>query len=423
MAKPESKKAKAAPEVIELRYTLAELPSSQHRAGLAGLVFMIDWLKRQRPKKVGICEYLDLDARGVSVKIDLPGLIQLFDQVYGASHEEQRSTSPWKGQEPLRIDEDTIEERGKTKTKTKKYYVYPVVVPRGAFLADIRWDQTVDKAGNGPWIKLWRDMVWTIMRGVPAQRRPFNERATASFDKDAHEAWAMLRKPELTVDLPSTYYLGAQATTAENVAFKDRARFQFLLHFWPFVAQIYVPQTIDHDGKSNNHGFAIAVPDVADLALFVEELPEALNGRSETIRGYRPADSLVDLSQEAALALFVQIKQRLAQREGARSATADLVLGVDVFHMAKEGNNVRVLGSGRVDPDETMIDAYQRFHGNYWSPHFRRLYLGNLIAGRPWYQGFDRLCATTAWGQIIGSKYFKHDARGAFEESKMRDNE
>ena len=197
MAKPESKKAKAAPEVIELRYTLAELPSSQHRAGLAGLVFMIDWLKRQRPKKVGICEYLDLDARGVSVKIDLPGLIQLFDQVYGASHEEQRSTSPWKGQEPLRIDEDTIEERGKTKTKTKKYYVYPVVVPRGAFLADIRWDQTVDKAGNGPWIKLWRDMVWTIMRGVPAQRRPFNERATASFDKDAHEAWAMLRKPDI----------------------------------------------------------------------------------------------------------------------------------------------------------------------------------------------------------------------------------
>ena len=34
-------------EVLELDYNLAELPSSQHRAGLAGLVLMVQWLKRQ----------------------------------------------------------------------------------------------------------------------------------------------------------------------------------------------------------------------------------------------------------------------------------------------------------------------------------------------------------------------------------------
>ena len=31
-------------EVLELDYSLAELPSSQHRAGLAGLVLMVQWL-------------------------------------------------------------------------------------------------------------------------------------------------------------------------------------------------------------------------------------------------------------------------------------------------------------------------------------------------------------------------------------------
>ena len=52
-------------EVLELDYNLAELPSSQHRAGLAGLVLMVQWLKRQGAHK-GICEITQLAAQLLS---------------------------------------------------------------------------------------------------------------------------------------------------------------------------------------------------------------------------------------------------------------------------------------------------------------------------------------------------------------------
>ncbi len=424
MAKRTSKTDKSG-EPLELRYTLAELPSSQHRAGLAGLVLMVNWLHElpaKKKNKAGVCEVHDLDARGLTLRVDEQGLIRLFNEVYAATHEEQRVTTPWKNQEPLRIEDETIEVKGKKKTttKTRKVYVYPVVVPRGAFL--VGWDDAADDAGHGPWIKLWRDMIWSIMRGIPAQRIPFNERAKGEYDKDARKAWAGLSKPDASVALASTYFLGAQDTTAESVSFQDRARLQFLLHFWPFVAQIYVPQIVDNEGKLGNQGFAIAVPDVADLAAFVDELPYALERRESEIRGYRPAGCLIDLSDEAALDFFGRLRRRLAGREGQRS-TLDLVLGVDVFHMAKEGNNIRVLGAGRVDPDPAMIDEYQQVRGQFWSALFRRQRLTNLIRRRPWHHGFDRLCATTAWQRTIGDKYFKHDAREAFKGASMTDTD
>ena len=51
MAKAKTKKTTEKPDVLELDYQLAELPSSQHRAGLAGLVLMVDWLKKLPEEK------------------------------------------------------------------------------------------------------------------------------------------------------------------------------------------------------------------------------------------------------------------------------------------------------------------------------------------------------------------------------------
>ena len=50
---------------LELDYNLAELPSSQHRAGLAGLVLMVKWLERDKSRK-GICEIKRLDENGAT---------------------------------------------------------------------------------------------------------------------------------------------------------------------------------------------------------------------------------------------------------------------------------------------------------------------------------------------------------------------
>ena len=88
-------------EVLELDYNLAELPSSQHRAGLAGLVLMVQWLKRQGTHK-GTCEIIRLSERGATLRINQEGLAALFDEVYAASKKNRKDHNLSKtGKKPL----------------------------------------------------------------------------------------------------------------------------------------------------------------------------------------------------------------------------------------------------------------------------------------------------------------------------------
>src|SRR6185503_6381236 len=103
-------------------------------------------------------------------------------------------------------------------------------VPRGALIEE--WDGA---AAGAPklWLRLWRDVVWKTLRGVPATREPYECRAAGRTASDGAEAWDELATDAgASVPLPSTYFLGAQAMTAENVLFKDVARMRVLLHFW-----------------------------------------------------------------------------------------------------------------------------------------------------------------------------------------------
>lgn len=417
-------KAAADGAPMELRYTLAELPSSQHRAGLLGLALMVDWLQRQPAKdRKGVCEVVAIDELELRLRIDRQGLRDLFAQVYGATMEEQRVTKPYVDKrtkeikEPLRIDEEVVS--GEAKSKAVKYYVYPRPVPKGAFL--VKWDEQADEAGNGPWIKLWRDAVWSILRGVPATRVPFEERAEGPYTADADKAWAALADGEAPMELASTHFLGAQANTAENVPFRDRVRHQFVLHFWPYAVQVYVPTVHDREGKEEDHGYAIAVPDVASLRTMFEELEPSLRGRDGKLARFRPRGCLLSLSLEGGLDLLARLQRRVKVRESQRASVVDLVHGVDVFHMTKEGNNVRVLGVGRVEPELGMMEQYWWVKEQLWDPAFRRQRLTNLITGRSWYDGFDRLMCTSPWQTTIGGRYFGHDARKVFEEQGMSD--
>src|SRR5258706_927899 len=173
-------------DTLELDYHLAELPSSQHRAGLAGLVLMVQWLKRQGVH-TGICDIIRLDERGATLRMNQDGLVVLFDEVYAASNEEQERAKPLQNKQkavipPLR-EETRVEVDPKNgKEKTKTVYIYPVVIPKGALLPDLDPSANADK---GVWIKLWRDVIWSIFRGVPATRKPFEDRAEGAETKDA----------------------------------------------------------------------------------------------------------------------------------------------------------------------------------------------------------------------------------------------
>lgn len=415
-----AKKTTEKPDVLELDYQLAELPSSQHRAGLAGLVLMVDWLKRlPEAKRQGICEITRLDERGATLKLNQAGLADLFNEVYAASKEEQPRDQPLKNKQkeiipPLREETRIVtDDKGKSKEKTS--YIYEVVVPRGAFLANASYDKSFD-GKNGMWIKLWRDLVWSIFRGVPATRKPYEDRANGEPATDAADVWENLLEPsDYTVDLPSTYFIGAQAANAENVPFKDRARFQFLLHFWQFVAQIYVPAVINNEGKRDFVGFALAIPDVSELETFCDDLPQVMRERGLELSGYRPRDCVVDLAVESALDLMRRLQERLAVKEGEKN-THDLILGVDVVHLEKQGNNVRLWSSSRIDPDLLVINAYANWRGRLWDATFRRQRLLNLVNHRNWLSGFDAIFGKLPYEQTFSAKNFRHDARESFAE-------
>ncbi len=413
-----SKKAAASetPSCLSLDYRLAELPSAQHRAGLAGLVLMLERLERLPGEKRGTARVTHLDEAGASVELDLDGLRRLFDELYAAGVEERAESNPRKGQPPLREEErETKDDKGKA--RLKRFFIYEVTVPRAGLLLDL--DPT-SNGRSGHWVKLWRDMLWQTLRGVPATRAPFVDRAAGKPTGDAEDAWKALSRPDSSVPLSSTDYLGAMARTADNVPFTDRARFQLLLHFWPYVAQVYVPQKLvvkDGVSRGEHQGYALAVPDVAVLKSFCEELPLVLKSRGVEVGGFRPREALVDLVVESALMTSTRLREQLARREGDRS-TSELVLGYEVFHLDKEGKNVRLYSASRVEPDSSMINEYEGLRPLLWDPLFRRTRLLNLVEKRPWYAGFDRIAATVSHKATIGAPYFRHDARESFKRNE-----
>ncbi len=415
-------------DVLELDYQPAELPSSQHRAGLAGLVLMVQWLERQGTNK-GICEITRLDEHGATLRIDKQGLEALFDEVYAASKEEAPRDKLRKKKKTKEVIPPVKEEIRKEldprtgKEKEKKVYIYYDTLPKGEFLLDK--DPTVS-GNNGIWIKLWRDVIWTIFRKKPTTRTPYNKRSDGKYSKDAEEAWQTLLKPAShTEELASTYFVGARAKNAENVPFKDRARCQFLLHFLPYAIQIYVPQIVTNDGELRFDGYALAIPDVANIKWFCEELPNILNSRSEKRSLFRPRDSVIDLVAESALDVFRLLQERITVREG-ELTTSDLVLGVDVIHVDEMDEDVRIKGTFRVTPETQMIDEYARLRSNLWNPLFKRQRLLNLVNHRAWYAGFDSLLSRLPYKELfaeqaVGFKHFRHDVKQSFENETYKE--
>lgn len=409
-------------DVLELDYNLAELPSSQHRAGLAGLVLMVRWLERDKSRK-GICELTRLDEHGATLRIDQTGLRELFDEIFAALKERIESEKPPGGKNTeYRTEERAVTDKS-GKPKIKKFYIYEIVIPRGSFLLD--YDPTAD-GEDGIWINLWRDMLFSVIRGRDKQRLAFKARVENSKPDDAKEMWDILhRSPDHSVKMPSTFFISAEDSNAEAVPFKDRARFKFLLHFWPFVTQVYVPATLVYDNKTKQSkpefaGYALTIPDVANLEDFCEELPKVLRrDRSADKHSYfrsRPSESVIDLAAEGALDLMNKLNQRLAVETGSQSVH-DLLLGVDVVHLEKKDKIIKLRGTSRIDPTQSMIDEYARVKGMFRYALFRRQRLLNVLSERQWFTGFGSLLSTTDSEQTIGSRFFRADVRTAFKDS------
>lgn len=374
-------------EVLTISYQLAELPSAQHRAGLAGLVFMVRWLKRIGHE--GICEIEKLTANAASFKVNREGLEALISEIYAC--------------EEIEIDD-------------KKAFL-----PKGSQVSYL--DPTQDKL----WLKLWRDFLWALLK-QPASRTIFKNdeegKGNKSRQKAIQDCWEQLKGKKNSVDLAGTDFLGAQAKNTEIVPFKDRGKSQFLLKFWVYAVQIYDPiYLIRRKDKyqPKSAGYAIVIPDVANLEYFCDEFLDALRdsrGRNQQPHWYfksRPDGAVINLAPAAGLDFLRTLREQLARRS---KNLDDIVLAVEVclLSVSDDGQKNSIDELVRLDPQGKQIDEFARVQENCRNLFFITQRLKNIIAKQPWYFGFGKLCSSLKIEQIFDPEsLFCRDAKESFK--------
>lgn len=405
---------------IELIYDPFTLPTAQHRAGLAGLHVLVESLRKRKINPVPEININNQD-QTISVRITEESLTVLFNDLYDAAMGEAESSIKRKDKSkrlipPLREEKKLDPKTGKDKT----VYIYPQVIPKGKFLATFGLPEV--------WLKLWRDAIWGTLRGVPKTRLPYEQRAQKEVPSETGQTWKILRRFKedceknkiYTVPIASSSLVGAQAENAERVPFRGRADEAFLLHFWPVVMGVYVPEIIERDGRSRLPGYeyVLAIPDVSDPNGFVQAFPETFAQLGTQMAGYRPKQAVIALPQEGGL-------EYLHHLLGLVQAQADVanVTGMEVFHLEKRGNSIHMLGADRVPVARHILEQYEAIRDKYYSVIFRRQLILNLLRGEPWYREFDRVFAKSPKEGFIGPKAhrFSSDVRRRFEvESQAR---
>lgn len=401
----------AAPTAVTVTYDLSDLPTAQHKAGLAGLLFQIRHMEGKTPKPAAIPQVLALTATTATVEFTKESVQCLFDDVYAAEKKVVEVKSKWASTPEFKPSEDREEavkdengkpvvKDGKPVTKKVKYFFYEQVQPSGTALK-----QYITKAAD-QWLKLWRDMLWAIPRGNPQSRKPFEERADGRPCGEGADAWTDLLKADKaraangfhTGEVAGSLWLGAQAVNAESVPFEGRVEQTLLLHFWPLTAQVYVPQVVQPDGESAFAGYVLAIPEVADLKAFLADYPLLLGALGGDVRGYRPAEAVIDLPAEGALS-FLEHLARLSGEKAEGSDIAFSISSVEFLHLAKIGNNTKTLAAGRVAPRPGLLRRYLQIVGKagekppFANPLFRRGLMVALLDDRPWFQPFGKLFA------------------------------
>jgi CRISPR-associated protein Cmx8 len=422
-------KATTKAESVTIKYDLFDLPTAQHKAGLAGLILQARSL-RERFRDAPVPE-MQVEPTSATVRFTAAAVQRLFDDLYDASWEEVRVRSKWPGAELKREEEVEEVDPETQKVKKVRYFVYETVQPCGHFLRQHlpEMDRSKD------WLKLWRDMLWAIPRNKPKSRIPFEQRADGKSSKEGWDAWASLLAVDkarrkngfYTAEVAGSLWLGAQAANAEDVPFRGRAEQNLLLHFWPLTSLIFVPQRIDNDGEGEFVGYTLAIPEVAHLEYFCDDYPQMLHDLGREVRGFRPGAAVIDLPAQAALK-FLEHLARLAQGLTARKQISDSISSIEYMHLVKIGNNVKSMAAGRVAPRPGIVERYQAIVGSrerpapYRNPLFRSALLRALLEERDWYECMAPLFAERPWPFFVrgentprGLPWFAADAAAKFQ--------
>jgi CRISPR-associated protein Cmx8 len=385
--------------MIELIYRLGQLPSPAYRAGLAGLVFLILYLHRDRPETKTEIQ-VEFDSLGATLRCDREGLQALINLTFDARYELKWSQN--RIQNPVEVRE----------TEDGRLYGWNLLVVNGAPLRE--------RDSSGIWTNLWSEWLLNTIRAIPKSRKPFKLRANQE-PISIEKLWTALQRPNSKVGLSSSALIGAEAKNSEGVSLDDTNAQQFLLNFWPYVSQPYVPCRFDTDGKREDWGYAVAIPDVQDLEAFVETFPDLLDRHPQNppqYNGYRPLGALVELPEEAALDSLRLIRERMKLTDIASTLEYD-VLGFEVCHAVRSDpkRGADLMAIAYIQPDLERDDRYAKIRNIFRCAWFRRHLLQNLLKNRPWTARWGALLSTASQ-QWFEDRFFPHDCKLIFNREK-----
>jgi len=456
---------------VTVTYDLFDLPTAQHKAGLAGLLLQIESM-RQRKKTPPSYEWSkDAPTTKVNVTFNEETTKCLFDDLYDAAWVEgpPREKPFFRGKGETKKEVPAVRRAPFTKKnkngeeKIVDGYVYLELTPALATLRHYLPEK-------GEWVKLWRDLLWQIVR-EGQKKAPYIQRAAAkappagatvdeSNEAESEEeedekgtgdgsSWVDLlkhekarRKNDFAVGILSgALLLGAMAKNAEIIQLKGRVDQNLLLHFWPLTVMVYVPRFIDRDGNTHigrrdkddkSQHFCIAVPEVCDLKWFLEDYPRSLMGLSPELAVYRPREALIDIAAEGGIS-FIEHLARLVPQVAGSTEARHCVTGVDYFHVNKDGNNVKFLTTGRVAYSPDLAEDYLKIAGRpgekppFGNPLFRRALMQALLENVAWFQPFGKLFQEWPAEFFISSEkspqklsWFWSDARKRLQEVMQR---
>lgn len=365
----------------EINYHSHALPTLQHKAGLGGLAFLLDYIHgRDDIPDEEKAKYV-LKSDNLSLTLTPASIQRLFDELYSSLSVTQTTKTKPKG-------DFTEHERPIAGGKTEKVFKYQDDRPRGAWLYDGLKPKPEEAiaAGEDQWHKLWQDSLWRTFRGIPATRNVF----TGSKNKVVKEFWTAFEKSTQgkppSLEIASTIYVGAQSKNPEGIGFDGSPSEVFLLHFAQVLAQPYKVVGVDSQGNSTWPGVIWVFPEPGNLRLFVSDCKKFLQNKTAQDPDFRNR-SRVTLPQEAALCLMTDEALHLVLKDTGEMG----IKGALCTQLNKEGNNINLLAASYVPRNPKLLNEYKELVAGVKSHPLRHLLLTNLLKGRSLYKGAAKL--------------------------------
>ena len=390
-------------EVLEYResdksvlvpWSLPDLPTAQHKAGLAGLLVYVrnmrDFIRDPNTAFPIIESESPLELR---VRFTQASLTTLMDSVYAGEKHLVESRTKWSGRTPFGEKTKMVERDGQQ--REEKVLLYEVDRPKAELIS--YW---LGGDGENPWVVLWRAAVRGVLRagGGTEKIYAFTTQGKSPTEKsgDLKELWSGLvaaakNRLGAVKTVPTSMFIGAEEKSAERVEFRGEVRHNLILHFWPFVSPVFVPRVLQREKgqwKPKDLGFVMAVPEVGDLSEFASAIDahwRRLQQSGDNGSGRRPRQSRIDTAVEGGLAFLHSLAiDRLENMDDGEFFGA--VPQVELYHLEKRGNNIRMLAAESVRPPAGMLREFDRIKAQLrLNFMFKRLILHNLLDELPWH--------------------------------------